>query len=72
MKKTYNLSSKSDVRRFSKDLKKLVLDNVREQALKQSVEIVCPHCKTEFSAYNGRNICPFCKQVIDLTMNLDF
>lgn len=70
MAKKYNLGSKSDMRRFERDLKKSVMDQAESAIRRSSHEVVCPNCKRSFSAHIGSNTCPFCKQLIYLQLDM--
>ena len=66
----YDISKKSDMRKFSRDLEKQILDNVEKEIKKTGIEIECPNCKKKFKAKGGKNTCPHCKKVIDLDINM--
>lgn len=72
MSKEYNLGSKSDMRRFERDLNKSV-QNVAVNALQsRAITVTCPRCKRKFSAHSGTNTCPFCRQTVDLQLDINF
>ena len=68
----YNLNSNSDMRKFTKDLEKSLLNSVRGSALKGTYDVDCPHCKKKFSAHSGLNRCPHCGEEVDLKLNINF
>lgn len=71
MKKKYNLSSKSDMRRFSKDLNDLIIDMAVEAAENEvEFDIECPLCHKEIKAKAGPNTCPICHQDFELTLQV--
>ena len=43
MSKNYNLFSKSDMNRFSKDLEKAIYSNVEQQIYSRHYDVECPH-----------------------------
>lgn len=69
MSKNYDISKKSDMRRFEKDLKKKAVDLARDSAKKQSFDTHCPNCEESISVTVGKNICSHCKETIDLKLN---
>lgn len=71
MSKKYNLSSSSDMRRFSRDLKKSVLDMTRDSVNSMEFDIECPHCNSTVSMHSGLNICPFCQKEVNVKLNAD-
>lgn len=72
MGKRYNISSSSDMRKFSRDLERSVMDMARNAVYDQSFSNECPHCKSTFNASSGMNICPFCRNQVDLKLNIKF
>ena len=72
MSKKYNISSSSDMRRFSRDLKKSVSDMARDAVNSMEFDIECPHCNSRVSMHSGLNICPFCRKEVQVNLNTDF
>ncbi|MCH5298117.1 MAG: hypothetical protein J1E85_10685 [Ruminococcus sp.] len=72
MTKKYNLSSKSDMRKFERDIKNSLLDSARNSVRQRTYDVICPHCKMPFKAKSGKNICPNCKNNVDLHLNINF
>lgn len=72
MGKKYNISSKSDMRRFERDLTNKVQSLATETLQKQTYDVTCPHCQATFGAQSGRNICPSCRNNVDLNLNIKF
>lgn len=70
MAKKYNLGSKSDMRRFERDLKNAVMNQAESAIRHSSHEVICPNCKRKLNAHIGSNTCPFCKQLITLQLNM--
>ncbi len=63
----YDISSKSDMDRFSRDLKSKLVEHAKNQIAKSPHKISCPACKKLVNVKVGRNICPYCKKTITLT-----
>lgn len=70
MKKNYNLNSKSDMKRYLKDLKKQVYSTVEKEALSQEYEVECPSCHNKISVRSGKNYCPVCNEEINFSLNI--
>ena len=70
MSMKYDISKKSDMRKFRNDLEKQILDNVEKEIKKSGIEIECPNCNKKFKAKDGKTTCPHCKKVIDLDINM--
>lgn len=66
MAKKYNIGSKSDMRRFERDLKNDLMKQVRNG----NYEVSCPHCNRRFSAHSGANTCPYCRNTVSLQINV--
>lgn len=71
MSKPYDLTKKSDMRRFEKDLKESMLDAAKK-AVEDGMlfEIPCPHCGETISAPAGPSVCPLCHEKIELTLQV--
>lgn len=72
MKKSYNISSKSDMRRFKRDLEQQFKNNARQAVFKRKYIVTCPHCKNRVPVYPGKSHCPLCSQMINLKLNVHF
>ena len=66
MAKKYNLLSKSDMRRFSRDLEKSVKKQASDATKNSLHELTCPNCNRKLRVHVGANTCPYCGQRIDL------
>lgn len=72
MAKKYNISSSSDMRRLSRDLKNSVMDAARNAVETMEFDIACPHCNFVSSMHSGSNFCPLCKKEVNVKLNKDF
>ena len=69
MSKTYDLSKKSDLNRFEKDLEKAIIDKANETILNgHEFDFECPNCHNQIKIHVGNNVCPFCKFEIKATL----
>lgn len=48
------------------------LDALREEAQTMTYTVECPKCHREIEVTEGENICPFCREKIDLTVDVNF
>ncbi len=72
MTKKYDISKKSDMRKFGRDLEKSILGAARQSIEKGTYTVNCPHCHKSFKAKSGRNTCPHCRKTVDLQLNINF
>jgi len=70
MPRRYNLASKSDMRRWARDLEKDLTSLAQKQVLKMKHNIPCPHCVREISVSSGWNVCPYCANGVDLQLQI--
>lgn len=70
MAKKYNMSKKSDMRKFSKDLEKSTNKIIEKTAKTMKVDVACPHCEKNIQVTSGKNTCPNCKKIVNL--NVDY
>lgn len=61
-----------DANKFAEQLKEAALDKAREQALKSSYDVKCPECHESFKAHSGKNTCPHCGKVVNITFDINF
>ena len=61
----YKLNSKSDMRRFMKDLEKSIINNVKQEKF----DYVCPCCKHKIKVKVGKNKCQYCHTDINVNWN---
>lgn len=66
MAKKYNLGSKSDMRKFERDLEKSMIDIAKDYAKKGNFDIECPDCGEKISVPVGESQCPKCGKIINL------
>lgn len=71
MSKNYNLGSKSDMRRFQRDLEKSIKSETISSLHKQKYDVTCPHCGHSVKIPTGKSLCPFCHKEIDLTLDIN-
>lgn len=71
MKNSYNLSSKSDMKRFAKDLEQRVKDVAIEEAMGRMYDVNCPACGASVKIPTGKSRCPACGEEIDLQLNIE-
>lgn len=69
MQNGYDISSKSDMERFKRDLIKNVKETSRELIEEGGVEMDCPFCSKPFQMINGDNICPHCGETVAVTFD---
>jgi len=72
MAKKYDLGSKSDMKKFMRDLNTQVINDANKQLQKRENYIACPNCKVPIAVSIGTNICPFCKHKIENELRIDF
>ena len=72
MPKSYNLGSKSDMNRFTRDLEKAMLNQAEASLQDRQYEIQCPHCKAIVEILPGKRPCPKCGKEINLTLNIEY
>ena len=72
MARTYDLFKKSDMNRLQRDLMSDIKGSVRKQAMSMKYDTTCPHCNRSIAVAAGGNICPFCRNGIDLNIKFDF
>ncbi len=61
----YKLNSKSDMRRFAKDLEKAIMKDIQSQKF----DFTCPHCNHKIKVKTGKNKCQYCHNFINITWN---
>ena len=70
MSKKYDLSKKSDMARFIKDLESVAIQKATEAAMEREYSVTCPHCSEKVSIAPGRHPCPQCHSEINLTLDI--
>lgn len=70
--KKYNLSSKSDMKRFERDMKKKVQSIAEEKVRSRYYEVECKNCHSKISAHAGYNQCPVCHHTFSLNLDIAF
>lgn len=69
MSKKYNLNSKSDMRKFQRDLEKTVMHKAKSAIMKKQFDVTCPHCQSKVNIPAGKSLCPSCRKQIDFKIN---
>lgn len=69
--KKYNLASKSDMRRFERDMKDLVHDKAVNIASNHIYTVECPFCHNEIHSAPGKIRCMKCGKIVDLRVNIN-
>ena len=72
MGNTYNLGNSSDMKRFSQVLEESIMDFAKEAAYDMDFDVECPHCNKISTMHPGLNVCPFCKNEVNLELDIDF
>ncbi len=70
MSKGYDLSKKSDMRKFSRALEEGVMDAARDAISEDGVAISCPHCGKEITVFPGENTCKHCGNIVNVDLKL--
>lgn len=70
MSKSYDISSKSDICKFFKDIESEIMDEAKRSVLEEGIDYACPKCEREFKAVHGSNVCPYCGYVFELNINV--
>ncbi len=71
MKHKYNMSSKSDMRRFQRDLKKDIKASVVSAIESGLYDVTCPNCGAVVKVPAGKSKCPSCRGEINLELDVD-
>lgn len=69
MSKTFDLSKKSDMRRFSREIESNLKDVAREGIQSNGVDYPCPHCEQTIHVHGGHNVCPYCHKTVEVTFD---
>lgn len=72
MKDKYNLSSKSDMKQYAKDLERRIKDAAIEEAMSRMYDVTCPTCGASVKSPAGKSVCPKCGEEIDLQLDVKF
>ena len=66
------MSKSFDTNKLEKEILKQVRTDIKNTYSKKSFDIQCPKCNQSFSAKKGFNICPNCKNEVNLELDFDF
>ena len=53
------------MRRFARDLEKAIVKDVH----RHEIDMDCPHCNRKIKVKVGKNICRYCRNEINVTLN---
>lgn len=53
-------------------MKQKIMEQAKQDIMKKSVEIKCPHCSSTVTVPSGKSLCPQCQKEIDLVLKLKF
>ena len=53
-------------------IEKKIKEAARQKVSDMTFDVDCPHCGKSLSIPQGKHICPFCKNEIDLTLDINF
>ena len=70
MSKSFDLNSKSDMKKFGKRLEKTVMDKAHTAILKKKYDVKCPNCKKPITIPVGKSTCPMCRKTIDFKLDI--
>lgn len=70
MARKYDITKKSGMRRFERDLRKDIVKQTESILRKKPVQVECPHCHQPIKIHAGSNVCPFCKQLVRLNLDI--
>ena len=68
--KKYNISSKSDMRKFERDVKQKLVDMSTSAVMSRKYLVDCPLCGTQVNIPVGKSLCPACGRSIDFKLNV--
>lgn len=69
MAKSYDLSKKSDTKRFTRDLEREIRGIARKKIELGGLEIECPKCGAPMSVTPGLNACPSCRKTTEASFD---
>ena len=72
MGKSYDLGKKSDMRRFQRDLEKVVKETALQGIQTMTFDYTCPSCGREIQVKVGKNVCPYCLQSLVVENKINF
>lgn len=59
---------KFDTKKFEKSIRKQTVSALN----KRTYEVTCPHCNNKVTVPTGKSVCPICKNLIDLSLDIKF
>lgn len=70
--KNYNLKNKSDMRRLQRDLEAKAKNIAENAARSRSYGVECPHCHQSVSISPESPVCPKCRKLIRVKLNITY
>lgn len=70
--KQYKLSSKSDMKRFERDILKKAKSIAENEMRSKNIEVECKNCKRKIYAHYKYNRCPLCGFTFILNNDITF
>lgn len=73
MAKKFNISKKSDMKRFKKALYEefySMVEQAEQELLSKKYEVKCPACHCKLSIKPGKTRCPICDEEIDFILEI--
>ena len=70
--KKYNISKKSDLKHFERDIMKKMQFMAEEKVQSRYYKVKCKNCHSKILAHMGYNQCPNCKHTFSLNMDITF
>lgn len=69
---TIDLSTDSGMKDFEKAVREQAIATAKQEALKRSYDVECPHCHSKLSVPVGKSLCPKCSKEINLDLDFKF
>lgn len=71
MPKKYNIGKPSDMRRFQRDLEKMIVDKAADAVQRKTRDVICHHCQKTVTILPGQRVCPLCGQPLKLPVSFN-
>ena len=66
------MSFESDMAKLLDEIKENTIEDAKANVEGNAFMVECPYCNKEFEAYKGKNICPHCKETVEVNLKFDF